>query len=58
MHLYLGLAIWGVVAFVIYKAINYVLARRQWAGKSTLHTLNILNDIDSHHSQSKRHRRL
>lgn len=34
MHLYFGLALWGVVAFVIYKAINYVLMRRQYAGMS------------------------
>lgn len=34
MYLYLGLAVWGVVAFGIYKAINYILERRQIAGKS------------------------
>ena len=33
MHLYFGLLAWGVVAFVIYKAINVVLEKRQLAGK-------------------------
>lgn len=33
MHLYFGLLAWGVVAFVIYKAINVVLQKRQLAGK-------------------------
>jgi len=34
MHIYLGLAVWGVVAFAIYKGINLILVRRQLAGKS------------------------
>jgi len=33
MHLYLGLLAWGVAAFVIYKAINVVLVKREIAGK-------------------------
>lgn len=32
MHLYFGLVAWGVAAFVIYKAINVVLVKRQLAG--------------------------
>lgn len=33
MHIYFGLVAWGVVAFVIYKAINVFLEKRQLAGK-------------------------
>ena len=33
MHLYFGLLAWGVAAFVIFKAINVVLEKRQLAGK-------------------------
>ena len=36
MHIYFGLVAWGVVAFVIYKAINVFLAKRQLAGKLPL----------------------
>jgi hypothetical protein len=35
MHLYFGLVAWGVAAFVIYKAINIVLTRRQLSRKSS-----------------------
>lgn len=33
MQMYLGLAVWGVVAFAIYKVVNIILLRRQLAGK-------------------------
>lgn len=32
MHLYVGLAAWGLVAFGIYSLINWIIARRQLAG--------------------------
>lgn len=32
MHLYAGLAAWGVAAFIIYKLINLVVEKRQLAG--------------------------
>jgi hypothetical protein len=41
MHLYLGLVAWGVVAFVIYKAINVILAKRQLAGECLLSGFNV-----------------
>jgi hypothetical protein len=34
MHLYFGLVAWGVAAFVIYKAINIVLAKRHLSRES------------------------
>jgi cytochrome P450 len=34
MHLYLGLALWGVAAFAIFKAVEHVLYRRQLAAKA------------------------
>lgn len=35
MYIYFGLVAWGAAAFVIYKAINIVLAKRQLASKSS-----------------------
>jgi hypothetical protein len=33
MQIYFGLAVWGIVAFAIYKGINLILVRRQLAGE-------------------------